>query len=215
MAVVYTELGSAMQPEIQPVPPFSLQPRFQPRIWGAQDLGQFYPGRGREAEPVGETWLTGNDSLLQSTGQPLRQMVALLGARLLGGIRRQDDDFPLLVKFLFPRERLSVQVQPGDAYAARHGLGRGKTEMWHVVEAEPDARLGVNLLPKISIQEFIAACRQGRGADCLDWQVAAAGDTFYIPAGTIHAIGPGLVLCEVQQQSDNTFRLDDYGRIGA
>lgn len=194
------------------MPPLRLRPLFIPRVWGVRELAPFYDGRGREPEPIGETWLTANDCLIEPEGEPLRQRLAREGRRLTGAA--DVGEFPLLVKFLFPADRLSVQVHPTDEYAMRRGLGRGKTEMWHVVAAQPGARLGVNLRPGIAMAEFAAACRVGRGAECLDWQPAQTGDTFYIPAGTIHAIGPGMVLCEVQQQSDNTFRLDDYGRLG-
>lgn len=118
----------------------------------------------------------------------------------------------VLVKLLFPCERLSVQVHPDDAYAAAHGLGRGKSEAWYVIEAEPEARLGVGLRSGVGWDELEPACRAGRAADLLDWVRAVPGDLIYVPAGTVHAIGPGMVLCEVQQPSDTTFRLDDYGR---
>ncbi|HEY8055883.1 MAG TPA: class I mannose-6-phosphate isomerase [Terriglobales bacterium] len=121
-------------------------------------------------------------------------------------------DGPVLIKMLFPAERLSVQVHPDDAYAAEHGLGRGKSEAWYVVAAESGATLGVGLRPGAEWSQLEAACRAGRGAGMLDWFPVRAGDVINVPAGTVHAIGPGVVLCEVQQPSDNTFRLDDYGR---
>ncbi len=202
-----------MQTETRAVAPFRIQPRFVPRIWGVRELGKFYPGRPPEAEPIGETWLTANDCAAGPV--TLQQLLQRNRAQLLGLSQYAGDDFPVLVKFLFPADRLSVQVHPSDAYAASHALGRGKTEMWHVLEAQPGARLGINLQPEVTMAKFIAACQQGRGAECLDWQPAQAGDSFYIPAGTIHALGSGVVICEVQQQSDNTFRLDDYGRLDA
>lgn len=121
-------------------------------------------------------------------------------------------DCPVLIKMLFPADRLSVQVHPDDAYAATHGLGRGKSEAWYVVAAEPGATLGVGLRPGASWSELEPACRAGRGAELLHWVAVQPGDVVNVPAGTVHAIGPGVVLCEVQQASDNTFRLDDYGR---
>ncbi|MGH9475259.1 MAG: class I mannose-6-phosphate isomerase [Terriglobales bacterium] len=119
---------------------------------------------------------------------------------------------PVLVKLLFPRERLSVQVHPDDAYAAAHGLGRGKSEAWYVVSAEPDAQVGVGLRPGATWSEMAAACRSGRGAEMLHWIAVAPGEVIHVPAGTVHAVGGGTVLLEVQQPSDTTFRLDDYGR---
>jgi len=119
---------------------------------------------------------------------------------------------PVLVKMLFPRERLSVQVHPDDAYAAAHGLGRGKSEAWYVIEAASGATLGVGLVAGATARDLEIACRAGRGAEMLDWIPVAPGEVINIPAGTVHAIGGGVVLLEAQQDSDNTFRLDDYGR---
>ncbi|TAN22996.1 MAG: mannose-6-phosphate isomerase [Acidobacteria bacterium] len=122
------------------------------------------------------------------------------------------ENCPVLVKLLFPRERLSVQVHPDDAYAAAHGLGRGKSEAWYVVSAEPGAQVGVGLRAGVSFTDLEAACRAGRGAGMLHWFEVHAGEVITVPAGTVHAIGGGSVLLEVQQPSDTTFRLDDYGR---
>ena len=119
---------------------------------------------------------------------------------------------PILVKFLFTSDRLSVQVHPDDAYAALHHKSRGKTEMWHVLEAEPGARIAAGFREAISQQRLRAAAESGEIVDLLEWHRAAPGDTFFIPAGTVHAIGGGLVLCEIQQHSDITYRLYDYGR---
>lgn len=197
-------------------PAYTVLPWFSPRIWGSLDLSLYYPQRGRESEPIGEAWLTADHCRV--SGMPdvaLSTLVRDYPGHLFSPGTRPFDHFPVLVKFLFPRDRLSVQVHPDDAYAARHGMGRGKTEMWYVVAAELGARLGIGLAPGASIQDFSCACREGRGAELLRWFEVHAGETIFIPAGTIHAIGPGVVLCEVQQQSDNTFRLDDYGRRDA
>lgn len=135
-----------------------------------------------------------------------------LEAEPIGEAWLSPADSPVLVKMLFPQEKLSVQVHPDDAYAAAHGLGRGKSEAWYVVEAAPDARLGVGLRRDARWEELESACRAGRGAEMLDWIAVAPGEVINIPAGTVHAIGGGVVLFEVQQPSDTTFRLDDYGR---
>lgn len=119
---------------------------------------------------------------------------------------------PVLVKMLFPSERLSVQVHPDDAYAAAHGLGGGKTEVWYVAEARAGAEVAVGLRDGVGWETFADACRQGHASELLRWIAVAPGDMVNVPAGTVHAIGGGVVLCEVQQPSDNTFRLDDYGR---
>lgn len=116
----------------------------------------------------------------------------------------------LLVKYLFTSEKLSVQVHPSDA-AALPGEA-GKEECWLVLDAEPDARLAIGFERKVTPTEIAEAARDGTIETPLTWHAARAGDVFYLPAGTVHAIGPGLSLVEVQQTSDTTFRLYDYGR---
>jgi len=119
---------------------------------------------------------------------------------------------PLLIKFLFTSQKLSVQVHPDDEYARRHHGSRGKTEMWHVLRAEPGAKIAAGFRTAIQPEELAAAARSGEILDLLNWVEAREGDTFFIPAGTVHAIGEGLALCEIQQNSDLTYRLYDYGR---
>lgn len=121
-------------------------------------------------------------------------------------------ELPLLVKFLFTSDKLSVQVHPGDEYAQRHHSSRGKTEMWHVLAAEPGAQIAAGLREPVPAEKLREAARSGEIERLLAWHAAAPGDTFFIPAGTVHAIGGGLVLCEIQQRSDITYRLYDYGR---
>jgi mannose-6-phosphate isomerase len=119
---------------------------------------------------------------------------------------------PLLVKLLFTSERLSVQVHPNDDYGWKHENSRGKTEMWHILRAEPEARVATGLREPVTRDELKQACLSGDVVDMLDWVPARKGDTFFIPAGTVHAIGGGVTLCEVQELSDVTYRLYDYGR---
>lgn len=121
-------------------------------------------------------------------------------------------DFPLLVKFIFTSERLSVQVHPRDEYARIHENSRGKTEMWHILSAEPDARIALGFTRPIDVETLRAAIQDGSVIDLLNWMPAKAGDTVFTPAGTVHAIGAGIVMCEIQQNSDVTYRLFDYGR---
>ena len=117
-----------------------------------------------------------------------------------------------LVKWIFTADVLSVQVHPGDAYAMAHHNSPGKTEAWYVVAAEPGASLGLGLRKELTREEARAAALDGSIENLLKWIPVQAGDTVFIPAGTIHAIGPGLVLAEIQQDSDLTYRLYDYGR---
>src|SRR5262245_27067094 len=125
-------------------------------------------------------------------------------------------DFPLLVKFIFPTDKLSIQVHPNDEYASKNEAaagGRGKTEMWHVVSAEPNAQVFIGLKPGTRKQEFTAAIGK-RGLEALfERHSLVARETCFIPAGIPHTIGPGMILCEVQQYSDLTYRVYDYGRV--
>ena len=131
----------------------------------------------------------------------------------IGEIWFETESIPLLVKFIFTSDKLSVQVHPGDAYAREHHASCGKTEMWHILAAEPGARIAAGFREAVSEAQLGAAARSGEIEDLLEWFDARPGDTFFIPAGTVHAIGGGLVLCEIQQRSDVTYRLYDYGRL--
>ena len=119
---------------------------------------------------------------------------------------------PLLVKFLFTSERLSVQVHPDDDYARAQGHERGKTEMWHILRAEPGATVALGLREEATRERVRAAALNGVIVEMLEWIPVQAGDTFFVPAGTIHAIVGGLAICEIQQLSDVTYRLFDYQR---
>jgi mannose-6-phosphate isomerase len=118
----------------------------------------------------------------------------------------------LLIKFIFTSENLSVQVHPSDAYALLHENSRGKTEMWHILDAKPGASIALGFRERITREQFEEALRQKQVEELLNWVPARAGDSFFAPAGTVHAIGAGITLCEIQQNSDVTYRLYDYGR---
>ena len=124
----------------------------------------------------------------------------------------QPGEFPLLMKFLFPREWLSVQVHPNDAEAQAIGQPRGKNECWYVLSAEPDAKLALGFREKMTPEEIERAIHEGTLESKLQYVPVKAGDMVYVEAGTIHAIGPGMVVLETQQYSDTTYRLYDYGR---
>lgn len=119
---------------------------------------------------------------------------------------------PLLVKYLFTSERLSIQVHPNDAQARARGLPQGKSECWYILDAEPGATLGLGLQRQCSPDELRAAALDGSIEQLMDWRPVRAGDFFLVPPGTIHAIGGGISLLEFQQNSDVTYRLYDYGR---
>src|SRR5207237_6107016 len=145
-------------------------------------------------------------------GRMLSDLAQEFGARFLGEASKDVTRFPLLIKFLFPREKLSVQVHPDDEGAARVGQPCGKTECWYVLRAERGAQVGVGLKPGTKKDEVARAIRELRLEKLLNWIDVHAGDLIYVEAGTVHAIGPGAILVETQQNSDTTFRLYDYGR---
>jgi mannose-6-phosphate isomerase len=137
------------------------------------------------------------------------------GGRRIGEIWFAPPDgreLPLLVKYIFTSEKLSVQVHPDDAQARARGLPNGKTECWYILDAEPGAALGLGFREPADAQTLRRAALDGSIEALMDWKPVSAGDFLYVPAGTVHAIGAGISLIEVQQQSDVTYRLYDYGR---
>ena len=124
----------------------------------------------------------------------------------------RGEPLPLLIKFLFTTDRLSVQVHPNDGYASRHHQSNGKTEMWHILRAAPGAQIALGLKQTLTSEELRAASESGAIEQRLNLIEVKPGETYFVPAGTIHAIGGGIALCEIQQQSDVTYRLYDYGR---
>lgn len=130
----------------------------------------------------------------------------------IGEVWFQDASHPLLVKFIFTTEKLSVQVHPSDDFAAMHENSRGKTEMWHVLATKPGAQIALGLRETLSPERLRDASTTGEIESLLNWIGVRPGETYFVPAGTIHAIGAGLTICEIQQNSDVTYRLYDYGR---
>ncbi len=122
------------------------------------------------------------------------------------------DDFGLLAKYLFTSEKLSIQVHPDDVQAAARGQPSGKTECWYIVAADPEARIGIGTVAAVSPAQLRAAALSGAIEELVDWRPVSAGDFYYVPPGTIHAIGPGVTMVEIQQAADITYRLYDYGR---
>src|SRR5271156_77506 len=194
--------------------PLLMLPAFDPRPWGAHDLSPIYPNRQFE-EKIGEAWLTGDDCKIANgplTGQTLAQVSEKYQRELVGDAARDARRFPLLLKFLFPHEKLSVQVHPDDAQARRVGQPWGKTECWYVAHAKPGAQIALGLKPGVTVAELENAIQQKRAEDLLNWLNIYTGDMIYVAGGTVHTLGPGSVIIETQQQSDTTYRLYDYGR---
>jgi mannose-6-phosphate isomerase len=201
--------------------PARLAPIFVPRIWGARDLSPLFPDHSEEPEPIGEAWLTGDECAFATgefTGRALGDVWPSLPEEWTGTSLHGLTRIPLLVKFIFPEEKLSVQVHPDDAYADQHESaagGVGKTEMWYVVSAREGAAVRVGLNPNVTRESFQRAVVDGTAENCLASVAVRPGDAVFVPAGTAHTICPGVVLCEIQQHSDITYRVFDYNRAGA
>ena len=183
--------------------PFRLKPWFSERVWGRRDLRPWYADTGT-SELVGEAWLTGPQCLVETGPFAGRTLASVAGD--LGG------EFPLLVKLLFPEEKLSVQVHPDDPQARRMGETRGKTECWYVLEAAPGAYVSLGLKEGVAVEDVAASVADGTMESLMEQIPVVVGDMLFVDAGTVHAIGPGVVLLETQQTSDVTYRLYDYGR---
>ena len=186
--------------------PFVLEPIFKERIWGAETLPKPYP-QPEKGKPIGEVWLTAEECVVSGRGVTLGELAAAEPEKL-----RAAHGFPLLLKMLLPKEKLSVQVHPNDAEAKLLGQERGKTECWYVLEAEPGATVAVGLREEMSAEAMKAAIADGSMESRMEMLPVKAGDMVFVDAGTVHAIGPGMVVLETQQYSDVTYRLFDYGR---
>jgi mannose-6-phosphate isomerase len=189
-----------------------LEPQYRERVWGGQRLKAADP-------PVGEAWVAFEESRVvggEHAGRTVAELAAKYGEDLLGRevFKAYGSRFPLLVKLLDCADWLSVQVHPDDEQAARLvGPGEfGKTEAWHFIEAEPGATIYAGIKTGTSKEELESAIRTGRVLDVAEQLEVEAGETVYIPAGTLHALGPGLLLYEVQQSSDTTYRVYDWDR---
>ena len=193
--------------------PFRLEPWFRTRIWGFHDLAPWYDYK-TEGEPIGEVWLTGEMCVAATgplAGQSLKDITAQHTRDLLGNTHG-DGQFPLLIKILFPKEKLSVQVHPNDAMAQKYGEPRGKTECWYALDAKPGACVALGIKTGVTPEQILAAIKSASLEDLLEMIPVAKGDLLFVDAGTVHALGPGVVMLETQQTSDLTYRMYDYGR---
>lgn len=196
--------------------PFVLEPAYKDYIWG----GNRIPSRFHRDLPDGiyaESWELSDRPEGMSTvangalkGQSLADLVTRFGAALIGS-GTQSPHFPLLVKLIDARERLSIQVHPDDPAASR-GIGEAKTEAWHILDAPAGAQVFAGLKPGIDKPAFLAALKAGRLENSLQAVPVTAGDTIFIPGGRVHAICEGLLILEVQQNSNTTYRVYDWGR---
>jgi len=193
--------------------PLLMMPLFDPRPWGRLDLSPIYTQRFNEK--IGESWLTGDNGRVQNgplAGKTLAELASRFGRNLVGEAPNDGGRFPLLMKFLFPAEKLSVQVHPDDDAARDAGEPCGKTECWYVVHATSNAELALGLRRGVTRGQFETAIQEKRAEELLNWIKISAGDMIYVAGGTVHTLGPGSIIVETQQQSDTTYRLYDYGR---
>jgi mannose-6-phosphate isomerase len=200
--------------------PLLLLPEFKERVWGTRDLSLLYPHKtarqgGEFDHAIGEVWLTGDECRVSNgdlAGQTLDAIAKRFGRDLVGEAAWDATRFPLLLKFLFPKEKLSVQVHPDDEGARAVGQPCGKTECWYILAAEAGARVGLGMKPGVTRADAEAAIAETRMEQLMNWIHVRPGEMIYVDAGTVHAIGPGSVILETQQNSDTTYRLYDYGR---
>ena len=213
-----TDSQPSQAPELAP---FRIEPVFTARVWGFRDLRPWYD-RVAEGDPIGEVWLTGDDCLIATGPHAGKKLGALFQeehAALLGPDAPVTDsplppqaESPLLIKTIFAREKLSVQVHPDDKLAQKYGQPRGKTECWYALAAEPGAEVAVGVKPGTTLAEIEEGIRAGTLEESLNMLPVAAGDMIFVDAGTVHSIWPGSILLETQQNCDLTYRMYDYGR---
>jgi len=200
--------------------PLTFRPIFKQRVWGGRELERLYHKPLPPAVPIGESWeisdRPGDVSIIANgplAGKDLHWLMENHAADLLGGAKPQEGRFPLLIKMLNAREKLSLQVHPPAAQAAALG-GEPKTEMWYVAEATPGAELYVGLKRGVTRADFERKLQAGVVAECFHRVGVQAGDAMFLPSGRVHALGAGLVVLEIQQNSDTTYRAFDWDRPG-
>lgn len=202
---------------------YKFRPILKTIVWGGEKIAPF-KGIQTEQEHIGESWelsgVKGNESVIdggQYDGKTITELAETLKGALLGEkvYAATGTQFPLLIKFIDAKSDLSIQVHPDDALAAvRHNGSKGKTEMWYVVGADEGAHLLSGLKKEITPEEYVSRVGDATITDVLTDYTVAPGDVFFLPAGRIHAIGAGSFIAEIQQTSDITYRIYDYGRLG-
>lgn len=198
--------------------PLKLQPSLHVKVWGGRRLAVEMNKRLPAQSPYGEAWEMHDTSIVANgtlQGMTLRELLLDYGTALTGGASDPADGLPLLVKMIDAAAWLSIQVHPNDRQAHElEGEPRGKTEAWVVLAADEGAQLVIGLRPGTSREGMAAAIRSSQLENRLAYANVRAGDVLYIPANTVHALGPGLLIYEIQQSSDITYRLYDWGRVG-
>jgi mannose-6-phosphate isomerase len=201
--------------------PLTFHPIFKERVWGGREMERLYGKPLPAGTPIGESWeisdRPGDASVIANgplAGKNLRWLMENHRAELLGDAKPANENrFPLLCKILDAREKLSLQVHP-PANKAAELRGEPKTEMWYIADAVPGAELFVGLKRGVTRAEFERKVRTGEVAECFHRVPVHAGDAMFLPSGRVHAIGAGLVIFEIQQNSDTTYRVFDWNRVG-
>jgi mannose-6-phosphate isomerase len=200
--------------------PLTFQPIFKERVWGGRKLEELYQKPLPPGVPIGESWEISDRPCDASVvangplaGKDLHWLMQNHGRELLGEARAEAGRFPLLVKLLDAREKLSLQVHPPAQKSVQLG-GEPKTEMWYIADAAPGAELFVGLKRGVTREDFEQRIAAGTVADCFHRVAVRPGDAMFLPSGRVHAIGAGLVIFEIQQNSDTTYRVFDWNRVG-
>ena len=214
-------IGCVIEAQRTKLYPILFDPNLRTMVWGGKRLTNWK--QLPEQDNIGESWEVSTLDMLPSViangtwaGYPLSEVIAKMPEAILGKAvaKKYHNQMPLLVKFIDTKADLSVQVHPNDAMALREHNGSGKTEMWYVVDADPDAYIYAGFKEELTPEEYARRVADGTIMDALAKHEIRTGDVFYIPAGRVHAIGKGVILVEVQQSSDLTYRIYDYGRLG-
>ena len=199
--------------------PFTLTAPCKDYLWGGNRLREY--GKVSDKDKIAESWELSchpdGESIIADGASAGMTLTQFLGAHpeALGARAARFDRFPVLIKLIDARDNLSVQVHPDNEYALRVEGEYGKTEMWYIVDAEPGAQLIYGFAREITREEFRRAIEENMLLDAVRQVPVHPGDVFFIPAGTLHAIGKGILIAEVQQNSNTTYRVYDYGRVGA
>ncbi len=204
--------------------PIQFKPLLKERIWGGRALAQTR-GTAKQKEDkdliIGESWevsgVEGDVSVIANgflKGNNLQEAVEIYMGDLVGDkvFKRFGQEFPLLIKYIDAQDKLSVQVHPDDELSAKRHNAYGKTEMWYILDCEPGAELLIGLKDGVTKEKYLAAVADGTVGDLLNAIPVKPGDTYFIPAGTVHAIGKGILVAEIQQTSDITYRVFDWNR---
>ena len=200
--------------------PLKLSAPLKDYIWGGERLKKEYGFKSDKK--IAEAWVLSNREDGQSVvlngelkGKTLGEAIEIFGSECIGKNAAVFKYFPLLIKLIDAKDKLSVQVHPADDYALKYEGEFGKTEMWYVLSAAPDAKLIYGLKEAVSKEKLKEYIDTDRITELCNFVPVKAGDVFFIPAGTVHAIGEGMLIAEVQQNSNITYRVSDYGRLGA